>query len=183
MISRPAAPRGTPRVAFISGHPDLAEEQFTDHYVEALESALEQQHRFVLGDAIGVDKFTLAYLLSSEVVSKHPDVAGRIKVYASRAYNVPTLTALGVRVVTPDEQRAETALSGPHETAIVENKGRDAARYRHIQRDALLTAASDYDILWFRDEKDSRMFYGDKWRPRISATELNFRRRNEGKRL
>lgn len=40
-----------------------------------------------------------------------------------------------------------------------------------------MTLNSDYDILWVRSEDESRAFYGTKWRPRISATELNRQRR------
>lgn len=181
MASQSGSSQEIPQIAFISGHTDLTQQQFTAHYAEALESALRRQDRLLLGDAKGVDSFALAFLLSEEVCSRHSDVASRITVYASRAYNVPKLKALGVHVVTPDDQHAKTALSGPHETVVVEDKGRDAARYRHIQRDAALTAASDYDILWFRDEEASKALYGSRWRPRISATELNFKRRRAGK--
>jgi hypothetical protein len=42
-----------------------------------------------------------------------------------------------------------------------------------------MTRASDYDILWARSEEEARKRYGDKYRTRVSATELNRLRRLE----
>ena len=62
------------------------------------------------------------------------------------------------------------------------NKGREtgnpnASRQRHLDRDARMTAASDFDILYVRTDEEARGFYGEKWRKRISATEMNRDRR------
>jgi hypothetical protein len=42
-----------------------------------------------------------------------------------------------------------------------------------------MTRASNYDILWTRSEEETRKLYGDKYRSRVSATELNRLRRIE----
>lgn len=43
-----------------------------------------------------------------------------------------------------------------------------------------MTMASDYDILWARTDEEAKLLYGAKWRAdRVSATELNRRRRLE----
>ena len=46
-----------------------------------------------------------------------------------------------------------------------------------------MTAASTYDILFVRSDEDNKALYGAKWRPRVSATELNRLRRAELARL
>ena len=48
-----------------------------------------------------------------------------------------------------------------------------------MQRDAAMTAASDYDVSYVRSEEERRELYGCRYRPRVSATELNRRRRAE----
>ena len=45
------------------------------------------------------------------------------------------------------------------------------------ERDAAMTAASDYDILRYRTEEEAREVYGKGWWPRVSNTEMNERRR------
>ena len=42
-----------------------------------------------------------------------------------------------------------------------------------------MTGATDYDILYVRSEDESRQLYGEKYRPRVSATEMNRMRRLE----
>ncbi|KAL4993290.1 hypothetical protein BDV10DRAFT_179454 [Aspergillus recurvatus] len=45
-------------------------------------------------------------------------------------------------------------------------------------RDAAMTAASDYDILRWRTEDEAKEFYGQLYRPgRLTNTERNWRRR------
>lgn len=50
---------------------------------------------------------------------------------------------------------------------------------RHLKRGARITQALDYDIIWARSEADEKTLYGEKWRPRVSAIELNKLRRLE----
>lgn len=167
-----------PRVAFVSGHTDLTEGEFTDIYVPLLDTALADGHSFLMGDASGVDTQALNYLLSDTVQGKHPDVKQRITVFASRKYNVPRLQQLGIKVVAPDDPLIDAGIDSKYKDLIgVRKTGRDAARFRHIVRDMHLTLNSDYDILHVRSEKDSRALYGDRWRPRVSGTEMNRERR------
>ena len=49
----------------------------------------------------------------------------------------------------------------------------------YSQRDAAMTAASDYDLCWVRPEAECRRLYGDKYRKRVSGTEQNVLRRQE----
>lgn len=52
--------------------------------------------------------------------------------------------------------------------------------WRHTERDAAMTAASDYDILWVRSDEETKTLYGAKYRAgRISGTQNNQNRRKE----
>jgi hypothetical protein len=42
-----------------------------------------------------------------------------------------------------------------------------------------MTRTSNYDILWTRSEEEARKLYGDQYKSRVSATELNRLRRPE----
>ena len=193
----------------ISGHTDLDPVVFQARYHAPLNSALARGDSFILGDAAGTDTLALEYLLSPSILGLYPDVRSRITVYASRRANAAVLQARGVRVVELDDndhdnaahpaqtpqshstaasrggraqQRQQGSSKGQFSTAVVGRYGRDARRYRHVQRDAAMTAASDYDILYVRTEAESRAIYGARYRPRVSATEMNRRaaKRTEG---
>ena len=46
-------------VYFISGHLDLTQQEFNDHYMEhVIKAAREMDSEFVIGDAIGCDRFS-----------------------------------------------------------------------------------------------------------------------------
>lgn len=45
------------------------------------------------------------------------------------------------------------------------------------ERDAAMTRESGYDILRYRSETECKELYGGLWRPRVSNTEMNERRR------
>ncbi|MCJ1389910.1 hypothetical protein MMC18_002767 [Xylographa bjoerkii] len=142
---------------------DLTPHQFQAYYHSQLDAALAKGHHFVVGDAKGVDADSLDYVLSPANRERHPDVAARITVYCSRPRNVHLFEKLGVRVECAEEKH--------------DQKNR---RARHLNRDAVMTKASDYDILWARTDAEAKELYGAKWRAdRISATELNRRRRVE----
>ncbi|CAN8105718.1 unnamed protein product [Discula destructiva] len=178
-----AADADVPRpVALISGHTDLSTADFQAHYIPQLEAALAAGHRFILGDAAGVDTLALAHLLSADVQARHGgggggDVVSRITVYPSRqGPNIAKLRGLGLGGVVPPD---DPSLQVERTVGVVPRAGRDARRWQHVQRDANMTAASDYDILYVRTDDESRALYGDKWRPRVSATEMNRLRRAE----
>lgn len=50
---------------FISGHLDISEEEFTEHYKDHIDSALQENATFVIGDAKGVDTLAQAYLFKN----------------------------------------------------------------------------------------------------------------------
>ena len=50
------------KVYFISGHLDLTEEEFKEHYQPELDKALSEDAAFVIGDARGTDSLAQMYL-------------------------------------------------------------------------------------------------------------------------
>lgn len=167
------------KIALISGHTDLSTDDFERHYIPQLDTALSAGHQFVLGDATGVDTQALQYLLSPPVRQKHPDIASRITVLPSRNYNVTKFKDMGLKVVPPHDPRLKVERT----IGVVSKTGKDSRRWHHIQRDANMTDMSDYDILYVRTDDESRALYGDRWKPRVSATEMNRQRRLELARL
>ena len=164
----------SPGTAMISGHTDLPQDLFDKHYIPQLASALKSGANFILGDAKGVDEMALTWLLANS----EPDTRGQITVHCSRPYNVPKLETLGVNVIL-DRVSHESGVAGGSRGR---GKGRDpgnpnASRQRHLDRDARMTAASDFDILYVRTDEEAREFYGERWRKRVSATEMNRDRR------
>lgn len=47
---------------FISGHRDITDEEFAEHYIPLLDDAMNNGGRFVVGDCEGVDFMTQQYL-------------------------------------------------------------------------------------------------------------------------
>jgi len=65
-------------IAYISGHLDLTETEFTEHYVPALQKAIENGDEFIVGDARGADAIAQKYLKA--IFSMRAQIAP-VKVY------------------------------------------------------------------------------------------------------
>jgi hypothetical protein len=52
------------KVAFVSGHLDLTEEEFKTHYIPGIDDLFASGYSFVTGDARGADYLAQKYLLS-----------------------------------------------------------------------------------------------------------------------
>lgn len=162
----------------ISGHIDLSLEEFARGYHAQLDAALARGNTFIMGDAKGADELALAYLL---IKDPSPAAAGRITVYASRPANIARLEQMGIKAIlsnTADDDR-DCGQGRGQQRSRPRGGGGGRGRQHHLRRDAMMTENSDYDILWVRTEAESRALYGDKYRPRVSATELNRQRRAE----
>ena len=139
-------------IAFISGHLDLTETQFKEHYVSKIDKAIEAGHDFVLGSAGGADSMALDYLLN------HCPDTKRITIYVHSRNKklqqeiVNRVTKLGIKSVC--EFKSDT------------------------HRDEACTQASTYDIAWVRPKEETAKLLGDKYDPnRLSGTEQNLMRR------
>ena len=50
------------KIAFVSGHISITEEEFELHYREHLDNAIKDGHSFVIGESDGVDQMAQRYL-------------------------------------------------------------------------------------------------------------------------
>lgn len=94
---------------FISGHVDLTEQEFSDHYVRPIFSAVLDGDDFVLGDAAGADRMAADYLWSLRFTN--PDMKVTVfHMFDSPRYNPGFPTQCGYQ---SDEERdaAMTAAS------------------------------------------------------------------------
>ncbi|KAJ7654791.1 hypothetical protein B0H17DRAFT_1099579 [Mycena rosella] len=144
-----------PRTAFISGPLAPSSTYFAEHYAPRLDAAIAQGDSFVVGPSAGIDTLAREYLQQRGVAPAH------VAVYLSQAEGkLPRWRAFA------DGLRAQGV------AVVVAGKG-------HTERDAAMTAASDYDILRYQTEAECRALYGKKYRPRVSGTELNEMRRKQ----
>lgn len=111
------------KVAFISGHRDITEAEFTRHYVPKIMDAIENKHKFVVGDYIGADTFAQKYLkdiLDAGLISKND-------VTVCYMYDKP------MNYISPFKRKGWF--------------------YDDFDRDGYMTTHSDYDITWIRPSK------------------------------
>ncbi|KAJ7243014.1 hypothetical protein C8J57DRAFT_978035, partial [Mycena rebaudengoi] len=152
-----------PLTAFISGPLDPLPTYFAEHYAARLDSAIAQQHAFVLGPARGVAALALAYLRG------HGVPAARISVFLSEA-EAPFPSDSSSTSADPAWRAFAEKLRALGLGVVVAGRG-------HAERDAAMTAASDYDILRYQTEAECRALYGARYRPRVSGTQRNEMRR------
>lgn len=154
------------RVAFISGHIDITPAQFSRQYSSFLDDAIRRGDSFVLSNAGGVDTLALAYLRSNGVSPS------RVTIYMHTPRPNRKLNATQVRV---NNMRLGAEVEEMYRR---EGYNMKIVHGYHTERDAAMTEESDYDILWVRGEEETRLLYGDKYRPgRVSGTQKNKDRR------
>ncbi|KAJ6535915.1 hypothetical protein DFH09DRAFT_819123, partial [Mycena vulgaris] len=136
------------RTAFISGPLAPSPTYFAEHYQPRLDAAIAQGHSFVLGPSAGIDTLALEYLLQRGVPPS------RVTVFLSQSEGK-----------LPQWHKFADALRAKGVAVVVAGTG-------HTERDAAMTAASDYDILQYRTEAECRALYGRNFRARVSGTEL-----------
>ena len=55
------------QISFVSGHRDITQEEFDEHYAPLLDKAIENGNMFVVGDCEGVDDMAQRYIESHGV--------------------------------------------------------------------------------------------------------------------
>lgn len=65
------------QTAFISGHLDITPDEFKQHYIPIIDSAISKGWNFVVGSARGADRMSLEYLIDQKIS------LDRITVYAT----------------------------------------------------------------------------------------------------
>ncbi|KAF9030996.1 hypothetical protein BDZ89DRAFT_1064317 [Hymenopellis radicata] len=143
------------KIAFISGPLEPDQAYFATHYIPLLQTALAQNHHFVLGAARGIDSLARRYLLHEARIP-----ASHITVFLSSH----EAARLRPKLASFETAGGLLAIAGKNHTA----------------RDAEMTKASHYDILRYRTDAECRALYGSAYRKRISGTERNELRRLQG---
>jgi hypothetical protein len=54
-------------IYFISGHLDLTEAEFNEHYKPALDKVISESGKFIVGDAAGADAMSQEYLFGKSI--------------------------------------------------------------------------------------------------------------------
>jgi len=114
-------------IAYISGHLDLKVEEFDQHYGSLIREAVKRGDTFVVGDARGTDTMALQYLIPQKPLGV-------------------TLYHMFVKPRTPEH--VLMAITNQLNLKIVGGFKSDE------ERDAAMTAASDYDIAWVRPGRE-----------------------------
>ncbi|KAF2475546.1 uncharacterized protein BDR25DRAFT_301172 [Lindgomyces ingoldianus] len=148
----PESSRSRRRTAFISGPVDASPDYFSTHYIPLLFPAIAAGDAFIMGPVPGIDTLALHFLLSQSVDPARITVFMAHFEYADERWR-KRYEELGVGI--RDVEDAQTT----------------------GERDAAMTANSDYDILRYRNEEEAKEWYGEMWWPRVSNTEMNERRR------
>ncbi|KAK4507723.1 hypothetical protein PRZ48_001458 [Zasmidium cellare] len=156
----PGSASGDTLTAFISGPLDVSTAYFTRYYRSRIDDAISSGHKFVIGPLSGIDALALEYLLSRNVESS------RIKIYMA-----------GFEIASRPTFVAEMKRRLGDDGVVEAKKGDGTDALTTWDRDAAMTRDSDYDILRFRTEAEQKSIFGDRWGPRVSNTERNWRRR------
>jgi hypothetical protein len=141
------------KIAFISGPIEADNTYFESHYLPALTAAISRSHSFVLGPSKGIDTLAFRYLLSSGVS--------------------PSKVTIYLAIHQHAWQQRYTSFEAQGGKILVVGRN-------HEERDEACTRASHYDILRYRGTEEARRLFGQRYRPRISGTEKNERRRKTG---
>ena len=132
-------------IYFISGHLDYSCDEWTKIYKPMIDNVINKNNnKFIVGDAIGSDYFSIKYL-NDNIINKD-----NVTVYHLH-----------------EKPRFNT------EFKTIGNFMSDK------DRDKQMTMDSDYDILYIRSIDEQKKLYGDKYKKRISGTELNYIRRQK----
>jgi hypothetical protein len=141
--------------AFISGPLEPTPAYFAQHYAPRIDIAIAQSHSFIVGPSRGTDTIALSYL------KEHGVPPSRVTLFLNESEGAQ-----------PKWQQVADSLRVRGAGVVVVGRG-------NTERDAAMTAASDYDILRYHTEAECRALYGNKYRPRVSGTQRNELRRKE----
>lgn len=148
-------PSVQPKIAFISGPLGSDTDYFNTHYLPLLRHAVEENHHFIVGPSRGIDTQARRYLLHEARI-----LPTRITIFL----NGTETSRLRPKLKSFEASGGKVVVAGRN----------------HTERDVAMTRASHYDILRYRTEAECRVLYGDAYRKRVSGTEKNELRRQQG---
>lgn len=148
-------PSVQPKIAFISGPLESDTNYFNTHYLPLLRHAVEENHHFIVGPSRGIETQARRYLLHEARI-------------------LPTRITIFLNGTETSRLRPKLKSFEPSGGKVV------VAGRNHTERDVAMTRASHYDILRYRTEAECRVLYGDAYRRRVSGSEKNELRRQQG---
>jgi len=112
---------------FISGHLDLTEDEFNEHYGPIIDLALSDQDSFVIGDARGADTIAQAYLTNktSRVIVYH--------MFESPRNNVGDFPTIG-GFRSDNERDSSMTQNSDHDIAWVRPGRKKSGTAKNIER-------------------------------------------------
>lgn len=122
------------KTAFVSGHLDLTEEEFEQHYAPAIHDAIAKGHSFVVGDARGADAMAQEYLRDMRAAGHF--IEGQV-VTVYHAFRNPRhnfgFPAIGWHTSQSAKDKAMTEASD-YDIAFVREGREDSGTARNLQR-------------------------------------------------
>lgn len=115
-------------IAYISGHLDLTEQEFLDHYLPLIQKTLEERGTFVVGDARGADVMAQRYIVEF------------FKTYVSLVPNCDYPMIVYHMFDSPRNNMGNFRTKGGYTS--------------DEDRDGAMTHVSDYDIAWVRPGRE-----------------------------
>jgi hypothetical protein len=115
-------------IYFISGHGDVTDAEFHEHYVPAIKKALAEGAEFVVGDFRGVDKTAQCFL---KLARPEPKVTV-FHMFERPRYHIGWPTVGGFKT---DEDRDAAMTAGSHrDIAWLRNPEYDTGTRRNLER-------------------------------------------------
>jgi len=115
-------------VAFISGHRDATREEFEEHYIPMIDTAISCGYSFVVGNYPGIDYMAQEYLLER--------CKDRVRVF--HMYTDPTGVILGLQTtggfLTDEDRDTAMMLLSDYDIAWVRDGRSDSGTAQNIRR-------------------------------------------------
>ena len=118
------------RSTFISGHIDVDYDFFIKHYKEDIDTAINNNEYFVIGDSKGIDFFALKYLLDNNYPKN------KIFIYIFNKKNIDKYINFGVNLVfkkykNVDERDANMTTNSDYDICYVRTKDEQKELYKN----------------------------------------------------
>ena len=131
-------------IAFISGHLDLTQEEFNEHYIPKIQEAIGRGDRFVVGDAKGTDTMAQAYLLYRDLV--RPGFVSVYHMFENPRNNVGDFEPRGGFKTDEDRDSMMTAVSD-YDIAWVRPGREKSGTAKNLERRKSLETMNSFLIL------------------------------------
>jgi hypothetical protein len=136
---------------FISGHLDLTQAEFTEHYKPRIDVAIAEGASFVVGDARGTDAMAMLYLANIRAGTASVTV---FHMLTEPRHNASFPTCGGFK--TDDERDAAMTAASNADIAWVRPGREKSGTARNLARRSLLNQAADEHLFEVLDDVASK---------------------------